>query len=576
MTAPPSAPTARDADRLVHHASTSAAALVRVLRGHGVDRVFCVAGESYLAVLDELYAEPGIDVVTCRHESSAGFAAIADAKLVERVGICMVSRGPGATNASIAIHAAAEDATPLVLIVGQVTRAELGQQAFQEIDCHAVFSSMAKGVWTVLDPAATAAMLIHAIRVAESGTPGPVVLVLPEDVLTESVPLEPRLVARAEISAEPSEHELRQAADLLSQAERPLLLAGGTLATARGRRWLQEAAELLDVPVITSNKRQDLLDNRHRCYAGHLHNNTQPDQLAEFRRADLVLAVGTRLDATTTHGGVFPAACEPAQSLVHVHPDPSRLGGRHHPTLAIACDPGKFLSGLAEHTRWGNGVDRSRRSGWIAELHAWEERKAIWHEHESDDGIPFGAVIAELDHLTGGEVTITLDSGTFTSWLYRYLRVSRAGRMLGVTSSAMGFGVPAGVAAAMRCDHPVVAIVGDGGFGMTGSELATAVARRLPLVVVIANNSSYATIRVHQEKHYPHRVIATDLVNPDFARLAEAYGALGLSVTDPAEIPHALGRALSCGGPAVLDVHTSLNWISAYRNSRLRGVAVPA
>lgn len=526
---------------------TSAAALVQVLRGHGVDRVFCVAGESYLAVLDELYADPGIDVVTCRHEASAGFAAIADAQLTGRAGVCLVSRGPGATNACVAVHSAFESAVPLVLVVGQVTRAEIGQESFQEIDCHGVFASMAKGVWTVLDPAATAGMFLRALRVAESGTPGPVVLAVPDDVLTEPAAL-PAVLGRASVSAAPAGDELDRVLKLLASSVRPILLAGGGLATGRGRRLLRDTA--------------DLLDNRHPCYAGQLHNNTQPAQLAEFRRADLVLAVGTRLDVVTTRDGAFPAEPQPEQPLVHVHPDPARLGARYRAGVAIACDAGEFLAGLLGHAARRAQPDRG---DWIRGLHELEVRKAVWREHQSDDGIPFGAVIAELDRQTGGEVTVTLDSGTFTSWLYRYLRVSGSGRMLGLGSSAMGFGVPAGVAAALRSTGPVVAVVGDGGFGMTGSELATAVARQLRLIVLIANNGSYATIRAHQERHYPNRVIGTDLVNPDFARLADAYGVLGLSVTDVEQVPDALARALRSPGPVVLDVRTSLKWISAYR-----------
>ncbi|RIV41490.1 thiamine pyrophosphate-binding protein [Micromonospora radicis] len=547
---------------------TAAATVVAALRAHGVDRVFCVAGESYLAVLDELHATATIDVVTNRHEASAGFAALADAKLTGRAGVCLVSRGPGATNASIAVHSALQDAAPLLLVVGQAPRSDLGTDAFQEIDYARAFSGLAKEVLVLLEPARTGEFVTRALRVAQSGTPGPVVLVLPEDVL-ESADPNGALPARWQPGAAAvAPADLDRVLDLLRDAQRPLLLAGGGLADPAGRRLLAAAAHRHHLPVLTSNKRQDLFDNRDPCYAGHLHNNTQPAQRALLDRADLVLAVGTRLDDVTTLGRRLPRPGNPRQPLVHVHPDPQRLGRTHPPTVGVAADPVQFLRQLAAADP--AGVDAGRVA-WVDELHGVEVAKARWSTHPSDDGLAFGALVAGLDELTGGDVVVTLDSGTFTSWLYRYLRLTGAGRMLGIGSSAMGFGVPAGVAAALRTGRPTVVIVGDGGFLMTGSELATAVSRRLPLIVVIANNGSYGTIRAHQERAYPGRVIATDLDNPDFVALARAYGALGLAVGTEQDVEPALARALAHDGPVVVDVRTSLSWISAYRRIDVSG-----
>ncbi|MEV4712767.1 thiamine pyrophosphate-dependent enzyme [Micromonospora sp. NPDC049374] len=556
------------ADRASPAPRTVAGTVVGTLLAHGVDRVFCVAGESYLAVLDELHATPSVDVVTSRHEASAGFAAVADAKLTGRPGVCLVSRGPGATNASIAVHSAWYDATPLVLVIGQVPRCDLGTEAFQEVDYARAFSGLAKEVLVLLEPARAGEFVARAFRTAQSGTPGPVVLVLPEDVLGMPDPggAVPTGWRPGATGAAPD--DLDRVRDLLHGAERPLLLAGGALGGEAGRRMLAAAAHRHHLPVLTSNKRQDLFDNRDPCYAGHLHNNTQERQRALLDRADLVLAVGTRLDDVTTLSRQLPRPGNPAQALVHVYPDPQRLGRTHPPTVGLAADPVQFLRQLADLEP--AGVDAGR-VGWVDELHQLEVTKARWSEHPSDDGLAFGALVAGLDELTGGDVVVTLDSGTFTSWLYRYLRLTGDARMLGVGSSAMGFGVPGGVAAALRTGRPTVVIVGDGGFLMTGSELATAVSRRLPLIVVIANNGSYGTIRAHQERTYPGRVIATDLDNPDFVALARAYGALGLAVTTEQDVEPCLARALAHGGPVVVDVRTSLSWISAYRRMSVGG-----
>lgn len=548
---------------------SAARTLVAGLRAHGVDRVFCVAGESYLAVLDELVDVPEIDVVTCRHEGSAAFAALADARLTGRAGVCLVSRGPGAANAAIGVHAARQDAAPLVLVAGQVPSGDLGREAFQEFDPGAMFAGLAKAVLTLHDGTRTAEFTARAFRTAESGTPGPVILAIPENIGRQPDPDgAPGETRWREDPPAPGPETMREVARLLAAARRPLLIAGGRLDTPAGRRALAEAADRHVLPVVTGNKRQDLIDNRDPHYAGHLHNATPPEQLGALGEADLILAVGTRLDETTTRRQRLPAAPVPAQPLVHVYPDAGRIGLVHRPALGLACDPAAFLAAM---TTLPAPAEAARRR-WVERLHRIESAKAVWRPHESSDGVAFGAVVHALDDLTGGEITVVVDSGTFTSWVYRYLRFTGPGRLLGVTSSPMGFGVPAAVAVALRRpDRPVVAVVGDGGFLMNGGELMTAVAGGLPVVTIVADNRSYATIRSHQERHYPGRVIATDLVNPDFARLAEAYGALGLTVRADGEARPALRRALGHGGPVVVHVHTSLSWISAYR--RLDGVA---
>ncbi len=554
---------------------TAARAVVATMAAHGVDRVFCVAGESYLAVLDALVDEPGVDVVTCRHEGAAGFAALADAKLTRRASVCLVNRGPGATNASIALHAAWQDAAPLVLLVGHVRVPEVGREVFQELDCEATFGAMSKGVWTVYDPARAAEVMARALRVAESATPGPTVVVFPEDILGR--PGGRRVTGASVPPALPAAQDVRRCADLLASSRRPLVVAGDRVGSAAGRVALERLAHAWAIPVLVSNKRQDLFDNDDPYYAGHLNIATQPAQRALLAEADLLLAVGTRLDSITTQGHTLPAAPVPDQPLVHVYPDADRIGLVHTPTVGVAADPVAFLTDLAARgpasrpsggrtgPASGAGLDGARAE-WVERVRRTQTRLSAWHPVSADDGVVFGTVVAEIDRLAPSDTLVTVDAGNFTSWVHRYLAMRGDRRLLGIASSAMGFGVPGAVGAALRePGRPVLAFVGDGGFLMTGTELATAVARQARVIVVIADNGSYGTIRQHQERTFPGRVIATDLANPDFAAMAEAFGARGLSISDDSQVTPVLEKAFATAGPVVVHVRTSLSWISAYQ-----------
>jgi acetolactate synthase I/II/III large subunit len=541
--------------------ATPAAAMAAALGAHGIDRVFCVAGESYLAALDALHDAPGMDVVTCRHEGSAAFMAVADAKLTGRAGVCLVNRGPGATNASIGVHTALLDATPMVLVVGHARMSEIGRRAFQELDCAAMFGGFTKGVWELRDPDRAAEVWARALRVAESGTPGPVVVVVPEDVW--SLPCSSDVAAHQPASwPRPVPEDLGPVLSLLSRSRRPLVIAGSGLGSAGGRELLRAVSERFVLPVATSAKRQDLFDNTHPNYAGHLHLATRQGQRELLASADLVLAIGTRLDHVTTKEHTFPRAPVPDQPLVHVHADPEQLGHVVRPTVGAACDPAAFLAALLAAEPAGPGA--ANRRGWVSRLHEMEESDAAWHPQSAPDGVVFGAVVAAFGRLAPDDVVVTVDAGNFTSWVHRHFRCTATTRMLAIASSAMGFGLPAAVAAALRHpDRRAVVFVGDGGLLMTSGELATAVERRASLTVVVANNGSYGTIRQHQERAFPGRVVATDLTNPDFAALARAHGALGLTCRDERELADCLRRALGHPGPAVVDVSTSLEWISS-------------
>jgi len=503
---------------------TAAQLLVAELEAHGVDRVFCVPGESYLAVLDALYGRP-IEVVTCRHESGAGFMAVADAKLTGRPGVCLVSRGPGASNAGIAVHTAQQDAAPLVLFVGQVERKDRGRGAFQEVNYERTFGDMAKLVVEVSDPLRIAEATTHAFHVASTGVPGPVVIVLPEDMLIDPAPA-PVLPPRRQPLAAPAPNAVAEAAALLGQAERPLVIAGSRLGAAPARALLRQVAEAWEVSVAVSFRQQDLFDNAHPLFAGHLGYMLPKPQVALYQESDLILAVGTRLGDVTTQGYVIPTAPQPRQKLIHVYDDPRVLGANFATDLAIAADPKHFLAALLREAP----PPARRHAPWNERLNRQWRDMATWKPAAAKDGVVFGNVIAALARRCGEDAAFAIDAGNFSGWLSRYFPFRASQRLLGPISGAMGFGVPAAVAAALRLKRRIVCLVGDGGMLMTGNELAVAVQHELPLVIIVSNNGSYGTIRLHQEKAFPGRRIATDLANPDFARLGEAFGALGLKI----------------------------------------------
>jgi len=547
-------------------AATAAQRLVETLRLNGVDRAFCVPGESYIAVLDALVDERAIHLVTCRHEGGAGLMAVADGKLTGRAGTCFVSRGPGATNASIAVHTAQQDAVPLVMFVGQIERKDIGREAFQEVDYRRHFAGMAKWVEEVHEPERLPEVAARAYHVAESGTPGPVVVSLPEDMLFEPCRA-PAAPARLRPLAGPSEAALAEVAARLARAERPVLIAGGLLDSDAARHDLLAASQAWHLPVAPSFKHQDIFPNRHPNFAGHLGYGIPPLLGEAIAEADLVLAVGTRLGDVTTQGYALP---KPGQPLLHVYPDADRIGRVFPADCAIVCDAHAFVAALA---RRNAPPPPAGRAAWAARLHGIYARLAEYKPRPAPDGVDFGHVAEALvDHATD-DLIVTNDAGNFSGWMHRYFPFNGRQRLVGAVSGAMGLGVPAAIAAKLR--HPerqVVALVGDGGFMMTGNELATAVRERAAIRVIVCNNGAYGTIRLHQEKRYPGRVSATALANPDFAALARAFGAEGLTVAEPWQAGPALADALVAEGPALVDVRASLENLSAYATvTGLRG-----
>lgn len=528
--------------------------LVDTLIAHGVDRAFSVPGESFLALLDALYERDEIDLVTCRHEGSASLAAVADAKLTGRAGVVLVSRGPGASNAALGLHVASQEAIPLVLLVGQVGTSELNRDAVQEIDTGRAFGGLIKWSTRIDSAAQVPEMMARAFSVALGGTPGPVVIELPEDVLEmEAGLLSARIhgVARAE----PSRAALEQASVLLARAERPILLVGGECRTAEFRKDLIALSERWNVPVAATNKMQDQFPNDHRLWIGQLGFFTSPAHVKLFERADLFVAVGTRLGDLSSLGFRFPRQSPTSQSLVHVYPDPNAIGTHFHTDLPIVASAHPFLRcwlALPPMPR--------ERGAWIEAVAKTREAVHAWPEPNIPGADVFGHAVAAIAKRFPADGIVTTDSGNFAAWVHRIFRLQPSARMLGSACGAMGSGVPSALSAGLR--HPnnqVIAFCGDGGFLMTGNELATAVARRLNIMIVISNNQSYGTIRSYQERAFPKRPCGTDLSNPDFAALARAFGAQGYTITDAAQAAEVVAEAMSATGPVVVEVRSDVH-----------------
>ncbi len=527
------------------------------LVANGVKAAFCLPGESYLAVLDALYDTP-TRLITCRHEAGAANMAVAYGKLTGRPGVCLVTRGPGATQASVGVHTAAQDSAPLLLLVGQVARGVRGRESFQELDVPAVFGPMAKWAAEADDPARLPELLARAFEVATSGRPGPVVLALPEDMLAASARVaDARPVRPVAPGVAPA--ALARLRELLGGARRPLVIAGGPGWTEAAAGDLRAVAEASRLPVAVSWRSQDVLDNRSASYVGDLGVSTNPALAERVRATDLVVAVGPRLGEITTGGYRLLEAPVPRQRLVHVHPGLAELGRLYQPDLAVNAAVGPFLAAWrsvppVRGDAWAAWTEAAR-SNYQAWVRPWpaEGPAAGGSARPGPGGVDLGQALAALRERLPDDAIVASGAGNYSVWVHRYFQFRRHGTQLAPKSGAMGFGLPAALAA--KVVHPrrtVVAVAGDGDFLMCGQELATAVQHGLDVVVLVVDNAMYGTIRMHQERAYPGRVIATGLQNPDFAALAEAYGAAGETVAATADVPAALDRALGAGRPAVL------------------------
>ena len=515
-------------------------------------------------MLDALYDSP-IRLVTCRHEQGAANAAEAYGKLTGRPGICLVTRGPGATQAAVGVHTAKQDSSPMLLLVGQVPRAFRGREAWQELDYAQVFGGIAKAAWELDSAERIPEHMAEAFSVALSGRPGPVVLALPEDVLAEQAdvadgaPVEvPRL--------SPSADDLVRVRELLAEAERPLVVVGEGGWTAETSRDVQAFCEANDLPVACAFRCQDYVDNRSSTYVGVLGVAMDEAIAARLCEADLVLAIGGRLGEVPTRRYTLLEAPEPQQTLVHVHPDPGELGRVYLPDLAIVAT----LPEAAAAFRTLEPVEPRWRE-WTVAARAEYEANLVHEPMEGD--VDLGEVMAFLRQRLRGDAVQTCGAGNFTVWAHRFAAFTQFGTQACPRSGSMGYGLPAAVAAQLvHPDRTVVCFTGDGDFVMSSPELATAVQYGLPIVILLVNNGMYATIRMHQERTYPRRVIGTDLRNPDFPDLARAYGAHGERVERTADFDDAFERALASGKPSVLELPVDPERISPrVRLSELRG-----
>ncbi len=535
--------------------TSSSHALLSVLQNHGVDRVFLVPGESYLGILDALCDFPGIDVVTCRHESGAGFMAVADARLSGRAGIALVSRGPGATNAAIAVHTAQQDAIPMILIVGQVPRADLRREAFQEIDYRRMYGTIAKWVFEVTDPRQLAEAGFKALRIATSGTPGPVVLVVPEDLQQQQVE-QPRWIAHAHASTIPDEQTLRQVLRKIEAAERPLIVAGGAFEGAGGRAALAALAEAWQIPVALSFRRHDLFSNLHPLYVGELGLANPKLQIDAFRQSDLILALGTRFGDITSQGYSFPDLPCPGQTFVHAYADDHMVGLHFAPDFGLVCDPIALARALTPAAK--PDIPRPR-SAWTVQLKEIFQAHAAWPQRKAEDGIDFVQVVKAVRAQASADAIVCLDAGTFAAPVYRHFGFVPPQRLMSPLSGTMGYGTPAAIAAQLRFPgRQVICMVGDGGFMMTGNEMIAAVERKLPILFILANNGSYASIRIQQELHYPGRRLGTSLFNPDFEQVARAFGLRAQRIEREDQVASAVASGLAAGGPCFIEVKASL------------------
>jgi len=525
---------------------TAAEVLVDQLIAHGARHAFCVPGESYLAVLDAFH-DRDLAITVCRQEGGAAIMAEAVGKATGQPGICFVTRGPGATNASPGLHIARQDSTPMILFVGQVAREMRDREAFQELDYRAVFGSIAKWVTEINDPARIPELISRAFYTATNGRPGPVVIALPEGMQSEHLTIADA-PAFEPVETWPGLTDMVKLQKLLWAAANPVMLVGGS-------RWSQSAcaavarfAERFALPVATTFRRAHLFDALHPCYAGDLGLGVNPKLLARIKAADVIVAVGGRLGEVPSQSYDLFEIPAPRQSFVHVHPGAEELGRVYHPHLAINASPTAFAAAL-------EGLQPPAEIKWREETQAAHADYLAWSETPTDvpGGLNPGAVMVWLrENLEPGSIVCN-GAGNFNTWLHRFYRVRGYGTQLGPAAGSMGYGVPAAIA--MQRLYPerrVVALSGDGDFLMHGQEFATAVQFNLPVIVLVCDNGLYGTIRMHQEREFPGRVSATTLRNPDFAAYARAFGGFGATVEHTADFADAFCAAEASGLPSII------------------------
>jgi acetolactate synthase-1/2/3 large subunit len=549
---------------------TVARLLAESLEAHDVDQIFCVPGESYVGLTSVLVERNAIRLIVCRHEGGAGYMAAADGRLRDRAGVAVVSRGPGLSNAMVALHSAYHDATPLVMLVGQVERRDFGRLALQEQNYSRLLSDVTKGVIEVGEPEQASEAIARAFHLAESGTPGPVAVILPEDIFDEETEA-PLDAPRPHLAAGPVPADLDRLAGLLARAERPLVLVGGALLAEAVRdpsvfADLNRFAEEWVLPVCPTHRRPQLFDARHPHYGGYMGIRVPPALIGEMKRADLMVALGERMTDSVSQSYTFPAAPQPQLPFVHVWPDANEVGRVWRPDLGMPCSPHEVIKALLQR---GAPADAAKRRGWVAGLHAIHEKLLAKEWEPTADGVNFAAVVCEVDKHLAPDATVTTDAGNFGSFVHRYIGFRQGQVFLASVVGAMGSGMPMAVAAALRRPGTqVVAFLGDGGALMTGNEIATAMQYGAAPIMIVSDNGMYGTIGMHSYVRYPERpfMAGTRLTNPDFAAWGRSFGAEGLTIRSEAEVAPVIARAFSIRTkPVVVHCLTSAVQMSAWR-----------
>jgi acetolactate synthase-1/2/3 large subunit len=550
--------------------------LAESLAAHDVDLIYCVPGESYLGLTDALTEFPQIRLVVCRHEGGAGFMAAADGRMRDgRAGVALVSRGPGVTNAMISLHTAYHDATPLVILIGHVERKDVGRLALQEQNYSRLLSDVTKAVFEVIQPIQASEVIARAFHLAQTGTPGPVAVILPEDIFDE--PAEGPVVApRIQPKPGPRAEDLDQLADMIANAERPLVLVGGAMAATgeQGLADLKRLAEAWSLPISPTHRRPHLFDADHPNYGGYMGIRVPKPLLDEMKKSDLMICLGERLSDSISQSYTFPAAPDPQLPLVQVWPDANEIGRVWRVDLPIAADPHAVIRGLL--ARNAPEPTEARRA-WVKGLNTIHRGLLAPEWDATPDGVNFAAVCAAMSRHIPADAAVTSDAGNFSSFLHRYFPFKQSHMFLASNVGAMGAAVPMAVAAALRRPGKrAVAFVGDGGILMTGNEIATAMREGVAPVIILSDNAGYGTIGMHHEGRYPGRPYdqATSLVNPDFVAWAKAFGAAGLSITSEDQVDAVLAEAFAITDrPVVVLVKASAVQASAWKK---RTMPLPA
>ena len=522
--------------------------IVEALKANGVKRISCVPGESFLAVLDALH-DTDIKVLVCRQEGGAAMMADAWGRLTGEPGICMVTRGPGATNASAGLHIARQDSIPMIQFIGQVQRDAREREAFQEVEFRRALTEFAKWVGEIDDAARIPEFVTRAFAVATSGRPGPVVLTLPEDMLRDEVEA-PQALPYVPVAAHPGRGQLTDLRQRLSAAERPMVILGGTRWNEEAVAGIRQFAERFKLPIGCSFRRQMLFDHLHLNYAGDVGIGINPALAKEIKEADLLILLGGRLSEMPSSGYTLVDIPYPRQQLVHIHPDPSELGRVYRPDLAICASPADFVSALAD-------LEPLHEMPWAGRTERMHAAYLAWSKtpEKSPGAVHMGRIMDWIEANTADDTIFTNGAGNYATWLHRFHRFRRFNTQAAPTSGSMGYGLPAAVAAKQLFpERDVICFAGDGCFMMHGQEFATAVQYGLALIALVINNGMYGTIRMHQEREYPGRVSATALDNPDFAALARAYGGHGETVKATEEFGPAFERARASGKPAIIEI----------------------